>query len=318
MSNTILIGSKSFGTSSEAIMQLDGWNVIYQSKTHECEIPYAKITGIIAGTEVYDDIKLSRMPNLKVISRMGVGYDDIDLEYCAADGITVTYSPYGPTQSVAEMTLGFIIMLLRNIHQANSNTHNKNWKKLMGRQFSEVNIGILGMGRIGSTVYRLLKPFNPKQIYVCDTDQAVRNDFEGFGFDLKWVNIDELFTKSDLVSLHIPIGPFGNYQIINDRLLRHTPPGNMIVNTSRGKLIESNSLYSALQENRLKGAALDVFDHEPYTGELLAFDNVIATPHISSMTRAARHKMENDAVTDCIRVLENKKPIFEVPHDSNL
>ena len=314
MNGIILIGSQSFGTSNEVVMKLNNWNIIYQSKTHDYDIPYPDITGIIAGTEPYFSKYLKRFQNLKVISRIGVSYDHIDLEYCAAHDITVTYSPSGPTRSVAENTIGYILMLLRGLHIANTDMHNGEWQKHMGYQLSEVNIGILGMGRIGSTVFDLLSCLSPKQIFACDIDKNVHSKY--FGTDIEWVDIDDLFRQSNLVTLHIPLGKNNRY-IINDYILHQMPPHSMLVNTSRGALINEVALYEALIDGTLDSAAIDVFKNEPYNGCLINLPNVILTPHISSMTKTARYFMEMDAVTDCIRVLENKKPIHEVIYDSS-
>lgn len=316
MKDTILISSSSFGMSEEATKIL--WKVVAKGKvtvikaTETClPIPFDQITGIIAGTEVYDEITLASMSNLKVISRMGVGLDEIDLEYCAAHGITVTYTPYGPTISVAEMTIGFMISLLRNMHLSNIDMHLDLWTKRMGQQFSEVNIGILGFGRIGSEVVRLLSHFNPKRIYVCDIDITKERPL---GTYFKFVNITKLFRTCDLISLHIPLGR-NNFHLIDKGLFNFMKPNSFIINTSRGALINEDDLYSALTVGRLAGAAIDVFEKEPYDGQLTKLKNVIISPHNSSMTQTARDNMETGAVEDCLRVLDNKHPINEVTYE---
>jgi len=318
MKNTILIGSSSFGMSERAVEMLEASNIRVVKPAAATPAVLENITGIIAGTELYGEAKLATMPNLKVLSRMGVGLDEIDLQYCAAHGITVTYTPYGPTKSVAQITIGYMIMLLRNIHLSNLEMHRQRWIKTMGRQFSEVNIGILGAGRIGSEVIRLLTPFGPKQIYACDTDPSVIGELfsrhHSLEPNVKFVGLQELFFKCDLVSLHIPLGK-QNHHLINKDLLNIMSPSDTLINTSRGALVNENDLYSALVSNRLGGAAIDVFEQEPYDGFLSTLSHVIMGPHISSMTLAARNNMEVGAVTDCLRVLENNSPIHEVDYE---
>jgi len=316
--DTILIGSKSFGVSEAVMRRLKSFidttslNIIYHNNPRP--IPYNKVTGIIAGTEPYHQSLLKKMPNLKVISRMGVGYEQIDLEYCAAHNITVTYTPYGPTQSVAECTIAYILMLARNLSIVNKAMHDGNWHKDMGYQISELSIGILGAGRIGKTVIGLLQKFMPHQLYVCDTNPKIRDNF--LKFDLKWVDIDKLFKYSNFVTLHIPLGD-SNYHIVTTDLLNSMPSNAAIINTSRGGLIDEEVLCSALSRHTINGAAIDVFEQEPYTGILEQYDNVILSPHISSMTLTARHKMEIGALDDCIAVLNNKQPMNGVPYDSS-
>jgi len=315
MQHTILIGSSSFGMSEEAVQMLTKQVALGRAKVvHRSDsspVPLLDITGIIAGTELYDKLSLDCMPNLKVLSRMGVGLDHIDLDYCAANGITVTYTPYGPTQSVAQMTIGLMIALLRNMHMSNLDMRRGKWIKPLGRQFSEVSIGILGFGRIGSEVVRLLSAFNPKRIYVCDIDLTKERPL---GTSLGFLGIEELFRRCDLVSLHIPLGK-ENFHLIDADLLELMKPGSLLVNTSRGALIDEDALNHALTTEKLSGAAIDVFEEEPYDGILTEFSSVICTPHVSSMTITARDNMEIGAVTDCLRVLENKQPINEVPHE---
>jgi len=315
MKDIILIGSSSFGISSPAVKMLNEAvvstkvNVVHRSNS--APVPLLDITGIIAGTEKYDKLSLDCMPNLKVISRMGVGLDHIDLEYCAAHGIIVTYTPYGPTASVAEITIGFMISLLRNMHLSNIDLHLEKWDKRMGRQFSEVNIGILGLGRIGSEVVRLLSAFNPKRIYACDIDSS---KLRPLGTSLGFVGIAELFRRCDLVSLHIPLGK-ANSRLIDKILFNLMKPNSFIINTSRGALINEDHLYDALTTGTMAGAAIDVFEKEPYYGQLTQLKNVIVSPHVSSMTSTARDRMEMGAVEDCLRVLSNQHPINEVSYE---
>lgn len=315
MKNTILIGSSSFGMSFDSIQILDKAVALGKVKTikaNDCSIDQLnQITAVIAGTEIYSQQVLETMPNLKVISRMGVGLDHIDMYYCGENGITVTYTPFGPTKSVAEITIGFMISLLRHMHLSNMDMHCDLWNKRMGRQFSEVNIGILGFGRIGSEVVRLLSVFNPKQIFACDTDSTKERPL---GTTLKFVNITELFRTCDLISLHIPLGK-NNFHLIDKSLFNFMKPNSFIINTSRGALINEPDLFDALTTGRLAGAAIDVFEKEPYYGHLTRLKNIIISPHVSSMTLTARDRMEIGAVNDCLRVLDNKHPINEVTYE---
>lgn len=278
--------------------------------------------GIIAGTEIYDADMLARATNLKVISRMGVGYDGIDLDCCKAKGIMVTYTPEAPAGSVAELTIAQMINMLRYIPDMNKRMHEKLWRKRIGKKLSEVVVGVIGVGRIGSRVIERLLPFKPKEIFAYDTDfekaTALQTDYDyGHSFEVS-STLGELLAKCDIVTVHIPMSE-ENSNYINSSFLTAMKNGSYLINTSRGGILDLRALEHCVNysPSKLLGVALDVFSDEPYHGGLTVFEHVIMTPHAGSMTLEARYKMETLAVEDCMGVLNGNQPLRPIPELEN-
>ncbi len=307
----ILLATWPFGTSGKKPLKLleqTGWELVFNPhqrrlKPHDVTNLLEDIDGVIAGTEPYNCETLRNAGRLRVISRVGIGLDSVDLEYCRDNNIQVTYTPDAPSQAVAELTVANILNLLRNIHQSDRSVREGVWNRLMGRLVQEVTIGIIGVGRIGSRVIRLLEPFGPA-ILANDQDAKVH------GMSLpntKWCSTEQIMSESDIVSLHIPMN-IENHYFLNRDMISQMKTGAFLINTSRGGIVDTEALTDALAQNHLGGAALDVFEKEPYEGSLTKFDNVVLTAHIAASARKSRYLMELGAVEDCIRVLNNKMP----------
>lgn len=266
---------------------------------------------VIAGTEPYTKDVLSECTNLKVINRVGIGLDSVDMAYCGERGINVTYTPEGPSQAVAELTVGNIINLTRNILPSDHSVREGAWNRYMGFLSSELTIGIVGIGRIGKRVCKLLQPFNAT---------ILANDIEpdlefGKEYGVRWVSKDQLFRESDLVTIHIPYNE-SNHHYIDRKTISLMHTDSYFINTSRGSIVDEDALTDALCQKHLAGAALDVFEHEPYDGPLKKLDNVILTAHIAASARETRFQMEKVAVENCIRVLRNEKPVHDAIADT--
>ena len=260
--------------------------------------------GIIAGTEPYTKKALAEFKNLKVISRVGAGFDSVDLDYCRKHGITVTYTPGAPTQGVAEFTLGFIIGLLRNSFSARDKLKSGVWEKQIGTLVSENIIGILGVGRIGKKVIELLAPFNPT-IYGCD----IKPDYDfGRKYNINWVSHADLYESCSLVSIHIPLNEM-NQHFISDNEIALMKNGIYLINTARGKIVDELAILRGLDSGKIKKFAADVFEKEPYSGPLINHPDVICTPHIAAAAYKTRFLMELGATEDCIRVLSEQAPL---------
>lgn len=259
--------------------------------------------GLIAGTEHYSREVLEQARNLEVIARVGVGLDNIDFDYCRERGIVVTYTAEAPADGVAELTVGNIINLVRHVLESDRSVRERAWNRLMGSLVREVKIGILGVGRIGKRVVRLLQPFKPR-IYGCDIDED-----RAFGeeFGITWLSKEALFSTCDVVSVHVPLTE-ATRGFIGRRELRSMPRGGLLINTSRGPVLDDDSLIDVLRQGHLGGAALDVFHQEPYDGPLVEFDNVVLTAHIGASARGSRLLMELGAAEDCVRVLSGQAP----------
>ncbi|MBI4823535.1 MAG: phosphoglycerate dehydrogenase [Nitrospirae bacterium] len=246
--------------------------------------------GIIAGTEPLDRGVLEKLPLLKVISRCGTGLDNVDMETAKRLGIKVFNSPDAPTLAVAELTVGLIINLLRKINRMDSDLKAGKWQKKMGNLLKGKNIGIIGFGRIGRKVSELLKPFSVEVAY---TDPAVSAK------DIKRLSLKDLLVWADIVTIHIS----QKETILVDKELRLMRKGSWLINISRGGVVDEEALYELLKEGHLAGAALDVFEKEPYDGKLKGLENVILTPHIGSYALEARTRMEKEAVDNLLKGL---------------
>ncbi len=260
--------------------------------------------GLVAGTEPLNEEVLRKLPELKVISRCGAGLDNVDLEKAKELNIKVFSTPYGPTLAVAELTLGLMLDLLRGISTEDRLVRSGVWQKNMGSLFSGKTLGIMGLGRIGRRVVELTQPFGLKYIAWDNSPDRQCADKYGIEFD----GLDELLAKADIVTIHLPYTPELK-GLIGERELGLMKRNAILLNAARGGLMDEAALYNVLKAGRLAGAALDVFEREPYTGPLAELDNVILTPHIGSYAREARVDMETQAAENLLKGLELKGDI---------
>jgi len=251
------------------------------------------VIGIIAGTEALDAEILGRLPNLKVISRCGTGLDNVDKDAAKKLGIKVFNTPDAPTLAVAELTIGLILNLLRRVNEMDAVIRDGKWEKLTGNLLSGKTVGIIGFGRIGRKVGELLKCMGCEIKYYDIEDYEVE-----MGVDR--VEIKELLRTSDIISIHVS----SSARIIGRKELGMMKKGSWLINVSRGGVVDEEALYHALKEGLLAGAALDVFEREPYKGNLKELDNVILTPHVGSYAKEARIKMEIEAAKNLLKGLE--------------
>ena len=248
--------------------------------------------GIIAGLETYDRSIFKLCPNLKVISRVGSGIDNIHLKDAEEFGIKVLNTPFEPVQAVAELVIAQIINLLRHIpkyHKFDKLFNNK----VLGKNLSDCTVGIIGYGNIGKKVAQLLRPFGTKLL------------IHDINFDIGTKPLDFVLENSDIVTLHIPLNPPNNVKFFNRWKFEHMKEGSFLINTSRGAVVDEADLYKFLTNGHLAGAALDVFETEPYNGVLRFLPNVLATPHIGSSTVGARKAMEMKAFENIVQFLLN-------------
>jgi D-3-phosphoglycerate dehydrogenase len=253
--------------------------------------------GIIAGVEPITKAVLSKAKNLKVISRAGVGMDSVDLEAASSKGIIVTNTPDAPTVPVAELTLGLILSVLRGITYSDSSIRKQEWNRPMGWMLSGKTVGIIGCGRIGTYVARLCSAFNCKLL---GFDKYVKSHEY-----CKMVPLDRLLVESDIITLHVPYDA-ETHKLIGKEALALLKPTAVLINTSRGGLIDENALYFALKEGKIAGAALDCFEEEPYKGPLNHLNNVVLTAHIGSYAREARLLQERQAAENMIEYLKKQ------------
>ena len=269
---------------------------------------------IIAGTEPITAAVMNAAPNLKLISRVGIGLDNVDLLAARERGIAVSYTPEAPAPAVAEFTLGLILSLLRHTHLANLKMHRGEWDRHMGRRISEVTIGIIGTGRIGSRVLRRIPVFGTPRTLVNDLNPDHKLVPE---LKLEWVSKDTIYREADIISVHVPLTK-QTHNMIGLKQLRQMKPDALIINTSRGGIINESDLYHVMNEGHLNGAAIDVFQDEPYVGPLGEIDRCLLTCHMGSMSIDCRSRMEIEATEEVVRYLRGLDSQSSVPEEEYL
>jgi D-3-phosphoglycerate dehydrogenase len=302
MNLQIAITTSSFGKeSSEPVELLRAAGFTLMVNPHGRKLTKAETVelvreadGLIAGTETLDREVLTQLPRLRVISRVGTAVDNVD-QVCAAERcIPVFNTPDGPTDGVAELTLAGLLALLRRIPQADASIRRGEFTKPMGRLLRGKTVAIIGLGRIGKALVRLLQPFAVTVLAV----DPVHDEKFAEQFHVRYVPLEEALPPADVVSLHLAGSP--KTPLLGEAQLARMKPGAVLVNAARGGWIDENALLEALQAGRLGGAYLDVFAAEPYKGPLAGLDNIVLTSHIGSYALECRIGMEVDAAEKVI------------------
>jgi D-3-phosphoglycerate dehydrogenase len=267
------------------------------------------VDGYIAGLDAIDANALEAADRLKVIARYGVGVDSVDLAAAQAKGIVVTNTPGANSVSVAELALGLMLALARQIPEAVDAVHQGKWPRYTGISLEGKVIGILGLGAIGKQLARRLAGFDCQILAFdpyADANFARENHVE-------LANMDEVICQADFVSLHLPLLP-ETRGLVNDDFLGKMKKGSFLINTSRGEAVDEAALLKALQSGHLKGAGLDAFVVEPPDPQnpLLALPQVIVTPHLGAQTDGATSNMGWFAMRDCLAVLRGETPVYKV------
>jgi len=303
----VLISSRSFGTTDSGAIELlkeRGITPIlnpYGKKLSEKEIInlMQDSIGIIAGTEVISEKIINQSTNLKVISRYGIGLDNVDLKAAEQKNILVYNTPETPKIAVAELTFSLILSLLKKIVNINGNLKKGIWKPEIGNLLNGKTVGIIGLGRIGKQLVKFLSVFDVKIIaYEIDPDISFVSDY-----DIELTSFEELIIDSDIISIHAPLTNDTKY-LIGEKEFKKMKHTAVIVNTARGGLINEEDLYNALKNNIISGAAIDVFENEPDTGKLKEVENIILTPHVGTYTIETRKKMEIEAAENLLNGLK--------------
>jgi len=311
-----VITTTPFGViSSLPIELLEGKNVPYRinplgRKLRPEEV--AEMIGdaeiVIAGTEAITKDVIQQCPNLKAICRVGIGLDSVDLVAAKERNIQVSYTPDGPSPAVAELTIGLMLDLLRRTSQSDREIRSGVWFRKAGRRLSECKVGIIGCGRIGSRVINhLLNGFPGVQVYA--NDLTPKTDINTL---VNWVDKETIYEECDIISLHLPLTPETQNLITSDELKRFKKT-SLLINTSRGGIVNEIDLAQALRNGVFDGAGIDVFEEEPYRGDLCEFDNVILSCHLGSMTEDCRSRMEIEAIQEAIRFIEGNEFLSCVP-----
>lgn len=264
-----------------------------------------KYDGIIVGTDPITAAVIKKGEKLKIIAKNGVGFDNIDLKAATQQQVFVTYTPGAVEQTVADSTLALMLALARNIPQGDASIRSGKWQRIIGLDISHKKLGILGLGRIGKNVVKRSKGFD-MDVYACDpfadTSFCKQNG-------VHIVDMDTLFEICDIVTIHAPLTDTTRH-IVNTRTLSLMKPDALLINTSRGDLVDEQALYKALKEKRIAGAAIDVFSVEPLEKDspLLELENIILTPHIAGYSRDALLYSGNMIAESIIAVLKGEVP----------
>ena len=248
-----------------------------------------------SATKVEGDL-LDNAKKLRVIGRAGEGLDNVDYEKAKALGISLVNTPHVSFVSVAELTIGYILALARNIVQGTTSLRQGNWEKeeLMGIEVSGKTLGVIGCGYIGKDVERLAIALGMQVIPV---EECVSDRF---------VSLGEMLPKADFITIHVPLTP-GTYHMISVKEFELMKRGAMLIDCSRGGVVDQEALYRAIVSGKVAGAALDVFEEEPpKNSKLLTLNNVIATPHMGAQTREAQLRASIQIADAVIDALEKK------------
>lgn len=302
--SSLVISTSSFDTGNNpAIQRLlqHGFQVItnpHKRKLTEDEIIAllsGGATGLIAGIEPLTERVFQAAPNLKVISRCGAGMDSVDLAAAKYRGIHVLNTPEAPAQAVAELTLGYILSLLRQINPIDRAVRSGEWPRTQGRLFAAQTVGVIGLGHIGRRVARLCQAF---EATVVAHDPYASQIPDG----VSMLPLEQLLTSADIITLHTPYSA-DMHHLLDAEAFVVMKPEAIVINAARGGLIDEDALADALKSGKVSAAALDVFEQEPYHGPLLECGNVILTSHVGSLARESRQRMEIEAAENLLQGL---------------
>jgi len=295
-----------------------GWDVRFNDTGRKLKpeevAEYARdCDGIIAGTEDLSPL-LDRNPKLQIIARVGVGLDSVPLRRCRERGIAVTYTPDAVTPAVAEFAVGAMLSVCRDIAGVDRKMRKGVWHRSQGLRLGTARIGVIGFGRIGSTVGRLVGGFRPAELLVSDKlgKHAEISALVAQGVRARAASTDQIIDECDIITVHVPID-HSTRGFLKEPQLRRMKKGAYLINTSRGGLVDEDALFRVLKDGHLAGAAVDVFLHEPYGGPLCTLDNVLVTAHLGSCSVDCRADMEREATEDLIRHFRGEKLRSPVP-----
>jgi phosphoglycerate dehydrogenase-like enzyme len=259
---------------------------------------------------------LAGAPRLRVVGRGGVGLENIDVAACRGRNIEVVYTPDANTRAVGDFCIGYMLQLLRPWCFFKDKAYDDaEFKRLRatvrGQQLDELTLGILGMGRVGRRLGKIAATgFGMRVIYNDLLD--VRDQLD---FPAESVDKDTLYRQADVLSIHVTMRP-GNQHLVGAPQLAMLKPSAIVINTSRGEVLDAQALATALRAGKVRGAAIDVYDPEPPASNfpLLGLDRVLLTPHLAARTKTAMANM-SWVVRDVIEVLQERKPKYPAPRE---
>lgn len=319
MAHKVLVSTRFFDAGSAAFLRDNGCEVIrtglpddVQDDVLDGETLARLLTGVegwIVGMVPVTHDLMAAHPALKVIARRGVGYNTVDIEAARALGRTVTIAPGGNEASVADHAVGMMLAVAKRLREGHLAMQNGRWTPLVTTELFEKTVGLIGFGRIARAVARRLRGFDARILAYDPTPDQAAADAAGAEF----VELGTLLARSDYVSLHLPLTPQTRH-MIGEAALARTKPGAIVINTSRGGLIDEHALLAALTSGQLGGAGLDVFEEEanpagwPDILKLLDLPNVIGTAHAAGSSTEGLARTNRIAAQTVVDVLNGRRP----------
>ncbi len=268
------------------------------------------VVAIPGATTKMDREAIDAGKNLRIISSYSVGYDHIDVEYATEKGILVTNTPGVLTDATADLAFGLLLMAARRMSEGERLMRSGGWRywgprMLLGQQVAGSSLGIIGLGRIGQAMAKRARGFDMKLYY---TGRNRRPELEK-ELGISFLSFENILGTCDFISIHCPLSP-ETRSLIGEKELKMMKDTAILINTSRGPVVDQKALARALKEEWIAGAGLDVFEKEPMDPEdpLLQLDNIAMTPHLGSASVKTREDMATMAVTNLLAGLEGKVP----------
>ena len=247
---------------------------------------------VICGPEKINNKAIKESQKLKIVSRRGIGYDSIDIDFCKKNGIAVARALGTVEGSVAESVMAYILYFARRIDLQSDSMNKGEWKRIMTPGAKNHTLGLIGFGGIGKEVAKRAVPFGMDVLYYC------RHPHDEYG--AHYADLDELLRKSDYVSINVPLNE-STVGMIDEKIISKMKDGAILINTARSKIVDTDALVNALKSGKLSGAAVDVFDNEPCTDSpLIGLPNVVLTPHTAPFTKENFREMNNRAAKSVI------------------
>jgi D-3-phosphoglycerate dehydrogenase len=316
MTGRVLITTSPFGeTDPKALRLLEREKISYTMNPFGRRLREEELADLIepyevliAGTEPITEAALDLASKLRLIAHTGIGLDNIPLAAARARGIAVTYTPSAPSPAVAELTIGQMLALLRKTTAADRGMREGIWNRRVGRRLAELAVGVIGVGRVGRLVIQHLQDW-PARILI--NDLKIDHEFSQWTGCI-WTDIETILREADIITLHIPLTR-QTRNLIGSRELEMMKAEAILINTSRGGIVDEAALAAALRRRPEFSAAVDVFEQEPYSGELARLENCLLSCHMGSCTRDCRLQMETEAAQEVVRYFRGEAFAMPVP-----
>ncbi|MBA7520429.1 Hydroxypyruvate reductase [subsurface metagenome] len=308
----ILITPRSFASISKTPMEMleeKGYEIIKNEtgkslNNKDMSVLIEDVDGIIIGIDDLNAGIIKHACNLKVISKYGVGVDNIDIKAATTQGIVVTNTPKANIDAVADLTFALMLALARRIPEADRETKAGNWKKFIGTSVWRKKLGVIGLGKIGRQVVKRARGFE-MEILCYD---IIQDEEFARQFGVRYVDLETLLKESDYITIHTPLNDVTR-DMIGYKELEMINENAFLINTSRGGIIDEKALYDILKNNKIKGAALDSYKEEPPENSFFVeLENIIMTSHNGAYTKEAINNMGIQAAQNLIDVLEGREP----------